>query len=185
VRFDYLHSARPLLLLRLLECRVPERFHSALFALAGAVAVIGGAWAIESYRLAQALQMQALYQARYDGSERRLKAANVYYDRVRRLLDLDRRVRTIAVSGDTDARTLAEIANELPEHAWLTGISRDESGLALQGRARDLAAVSAVLRGLMRAKHLQNPTLESAALEQDPAYGNPMKYEIHVNGVAR
>lgn len=182
MRFDYLHSARPLLLQRLLELRIPERFHNASFALCGALAVIGGAWGIESYRLQQAIQVQTIYRHQYEAATADLKRANVYYDRVRSLVALDLRVRRIASSGDADARTLAEIANELPQHAWLTGISHDATGLSLEGRAKDLSAVSSVMRGLMRARDLRSPMLQSASLDEDPDGEGAMKYTIHVDG---
>lgn len=184
MRFDYLHSAKPLVLQRLLEIRVPERFQNALFALAGSCAVIGGAWGIDAYRLGAALQVQAVYQQRYDESAQRLKDTNLYYDRVKALVDLDERVRSIAASGDADARTLADIANGLPAHAWLTGIAHDATGLSLDGRAKDLGVLSSVMQGLMRAKELRSPTLVSAALDKMPGQETAMKYEIHVDGAA-
>jgi Tfp pilus assembly protein PilN len=185
VRFDYLHSARAVMLQRMLEIRVPERFHGALFAVGAAVAVIAGAWCIEAYRLREALKVQAVYEQRYDEMQARLKQANVYYDRVRAIVALDRHVRQIAVSGDTDARTLAEIANRLPQHAWLTGISHDGSGMALQGHAKDLSVLSGVMRGLMRAKQLRSPTLVTASSEKQQGQDAGLKYEIHVDGAAQ
>lgn len=182
MRFDYLHSARPWLLQRMFEIRIPERYHNALFAVAGSVIVIAGAWSIDSYRLRQALQVESVYQQRYDETDRALKETNLYYARVRALVDLDRRVRSIASSGDADARTLAEIANRLPAHAWLTGISHDATGLALDGRAKDLAVLSGVMQGLMHAKHLRSPTLVSAALDKVRGRASTMKYEIHIDG---
>jgi hypothetical protein len=185
VRFDYLHSARPVIIQRLLEIRVPERFHGALFAVGAAIAVIGGAWGIQAYRLREALKVQAAYQQRYDETLARLKQTNVYYDRVRAIVALDRQVRQIALSGDTDARTLAEIANRLPQHAWLTGISHDGSGIALQGHAKDLSVLSGVMRGLMRAKQLRNPTLVTASSEKEQGQDAGLKYEVHVDGAAQ
>lgn len=184
MRFDYLHSARPLLVQRMLEIRVPERFHTALFALVGSVIVIAGAWGIDAYRLRQALRVEAVYQQRYDETARALKKTNLYYDRVKELVDLDRRVRKIAASGDADARTLAEIANRLPPHAWLTGIAHDATGLALDGRAKDLGVLSRVMQGLMHAKHLRSPTLISAGLDKERGQDTAMKYEIHIDGAA-
>lgn len=185
MRFDYLHSARPVLLRRLLEVRVPERFHNALFALVGSLIVIGGAWGIDAYRLREALRVESVYQQQYDSSQRRLEQTHVYYSRVKTLVDLDHRVRSIAASGDADARILAEIANRLPAHAWLTGISHDGTGLALDGRAKDLGVLSSVMHGLMQAKHLRSPTLVSADLDKVHGQDTAMKYEIHIDGAAR
>lgn len=185
MRFDYVHSARPVFLQTLLEVRVPERLHNALLALIGAVVVIGGAWGIDAYRLREALRVESVYQQRYDDSARRLQQTHVYYDRVKALVDLDRRVRSIAASGDADARVLAEIANRLPAHAWLTGISHDGTGMALDGRAKDLGVLSGVMHGLMQARHLHSPTLVSAVLDKVHGHDAAMKYEIHIDGAAR
>lgn len=181
MRFDYLHPARPLLMQRIFEVSVPERFHSALFALIGSAIVIAGAWGIDAIRLREALRVEAVYQQRHDESARALKRTNVYYDRVKALVELDRHVRKIAASGDDDARTLAEIANRLPAHAWLTGISHDATGLALDGRAKDLGVLSRVIQGLMHTKHLRSPTLISAALEKERGRDAAMKYQIHID----
>lgn len=184
MQFDYLHSARPLLLRRIVETRIPERFQTALLALIGSAAVIAGAWGIDAFRLREALRIEAVYQQRHDETARALHRTNVYYGRVKALVDLDRRVRTIAASGDTNAGTLAEIANVLPEHAWLTGISRDDTGLSLEGRAKDLAVLSAVMSGLMHAKHLGSPALVSAVLDRELGQETAMRYEIRIGGTA-
>lgn len=184
MRFDYLHPARPLLMQRILEIRVPERFHSALLGLVGSVVVIAGAWGIDAFRLREAVRVEAVYQEQHDETARALKRTDVYYDRVKALVDLDQRVRKIAASGDADARTLAEIANRLPAHAWLTGISHDATGLALDGRAKDLGVLSQVMQGLMHAKHLRSPSLVSAVLDKEHGEDTAMKYEIHIDGAA-
>ncbi len=185
MRFDYLRSARPALVQGLLDIRIPERYQSVLLALAGAVIVIAGACAIEAYRLREALRIQAVYQQRYDATQSELERLNVYYDRVRSAVELDKRVRRIAESGDNDARTLAEIANRLPRHAWLMGISHDASGLNLQGHAENLSVLSAVMRGLLQARRLHRPTLISAQSDEVRGRNAGMNYEIHVDGTTK
>lgn len=184
MRFDYLHSPRPLVLIRLFEIRIPERFQGALFALMGAAAVIAGSWCIEAYRLREALKIEAVYSERHVRAVRAVQGTRLYYDRVRAQVDLDRFVRRIAASGDADARTLAEVANKLPRHAWLTGISHDGTGLALEGRAENFAVLGGVLQGLMHARHLQSPTLVTAAAEEEQGQDAGVKYRIHVDGAA-
>jgi hypothetical protein len=181
VRFDYLHSARPMLVTRMFELRVPARLHNAFYAVAGAVIVVAGAWGIEAYRLREALKVQTVYQQRSDEIREQLRATNLYYDRVRAVASLDRRVRRIAASGDEDARTLAEIANRLPAHAWLTSISRDESGLSLQGHAKNLEILGNVIRGLMQAQRLRHPRLMNALADKEQGREVGIKYEIHVD----
>jgi hypothetical protein len=163
------------------ELRVPARLHNAFYAVAGAVIVVAGAWGIEAYRLREALKVQTVYQQRSDEIREQLRATNLYYDRVRAVASLDRRVRRIAASGDEDARTLAEIANRLPADAWLTSISRDESGLSLQGHAKNLEILGNVIRGLMQAQRLRHPRLMNALADKEQGREVGIKYEIHVD----
>lgn len=180
MRFDYLHSPRPVLVDRLFEFRIPERFRCALCALAAALAAICGACVIEAYRLREAIRVEGVYRERWTQAERALRRTHVYYNEVRGLVELDRRVRHIKSSGNANARTLAEIADDLPAHAWLTGISRDAGGFALAGQARGLSVLSGVMHGLMHAKRLRNPTLVNASADQQSGQDATMKYEIHV-----
>lgn len=180
MRFDYLHASRPLLLQRLLDIRIPDRFQAVLFAVTGGALAIAGACGIEAHRLHQALTIESVYRQRCDEERAALSQQRVYYERVQTLVQLDKRVRTIRRSGATDARILAEIANNLPEHAWLMGISHSGTGLVLDGRARNLEVLSAVIHGLMRAKDLGNPSLVSTALDGGTDR-DTMRYEIRLN----
>ncbi len=185
MRFDYLHAARPVFLSRLLEAHIPERFHAALFALAGAMTIVCGAWSIEACRLREAAAVQAVYELRYDRAQTALAAQNVYYERVRAAANLDRGIRRIAASGDADARMLAEIANDLPAHAWLTGISHQDDGLALSGQAKDLIVLGAVMHRLMHAKNVHSPRLVNATLDKPAAGLASINYLIHLDEAAR
>jgi Tfp pilus assembly protein PilN len=181
--FDYLHSAHPDWLRRLVDIRIPERLYAPLLGLLTACVAIAGAWGIEKQRLLQAQHIEAAYRSRFEISERAVRKTRIYYDRVTALVSLDRQIRTIVDSGNTDARRLAEIANNLPPHAWLTQIVRDErGGVSLEGRAKDLAVVAGVLRSLMRAPELRNPTLSSAQTIRVSAHETVVKYVMHVDG---
>jgi hypothetical protein len=182
VRFDYLHAPRPLLFTQLCALCVPPRLQAPFAALAAAVMIVGGAWGIDAYRLLYTLHVEEAYRQRYEQTQQALKRANLYYDRVRRIVELDRAVRDIAASGDANARMLAELARDLPPHAWLTGISNEGNGLALQGRAKDLSVVSGVMQGLLRSKRLHDPVLISAALNEAQQRDTTMTYEIQVDG---
>lgn len=184
MRFDYLHSQRSLYVARILEFRIPDRLLGGFFALVAAVAVVGGSWGIQAYRLREALQLENVYNARHMQAARELQRMNVYYDRVRALAELDGAIRRIAASGDADARTLAQVANHMPRHAWLTGISHDGTGLALEGHAKDLEVLSSVLQGLMHVRDLNEPTLVTAAAEREEDRAAGVKYRIHVDGSA-
>lgn len=180
ISFDFSRSAPPEFLRRILEFRIPERYHAALIALTGVALTMAGAWTIESHRLHQTLQLQAVYERRYDSSVRALARTNVFETRVKRLSALAARIRTIRASGYTDARRLAEIANHLPQHAWLTSIAYDGDAVSLEGRARDLGVLSAVIRGLARAPHLREPVLSSATVVSDPPEKGTIRYVLRV-----
>jgi len=180
ISFDFVRSARPDWLRVLLEIRVPQRQYSALAGVLASLTIVAGAWAIEHHRVAQARSMEAAYQRRFDVSERSLQKTKIFYNQVQALIALDRRVRRIVTSGDADARRLAEIANNLPEHAWLTSISRDQSGVALEGRAQNLGVIGGVLHGLMRAQDFRNPVLTSAQAVSEHSHERIIKYAVHV-----
>ena len=185
ISFDYLHSARPELLHRLLEIRIPVRLQGPLWAICGALVFVLGAWSIEAYRLNASLGIEATYQREYEISRRDLARTNVYYDHIRSLVTLDKRVRAITTSGDDDALRLAEIANSMPQQAWLTAISRDDTGITLDGNAQDLTAISRTVQGLAHARDLRDPTLISAARVSNTTTDETIKYTLHVKGVGQ
>jgi Tfp pilus assembly protein PilN len=183
ISFDYLHSARPELVRRMADIRIPQRLHAPLLMLFGVIAFTLGAWSIESYRLRESIQLEAQYQREYDASRETLATANIYYDRIRELAALDNRVNAIVASGDEDAVRLEEVADSIPPHAWLTAISRDGTGITLNGSARDLTVLSRMLQALSRARNLRNPDLINAVRGSSAAQDAVLKYTVHVDGV--
>jgi hypothetical protein len=180
--FNYLRSARPDWLRRLTDLRVPERLHAALLGVVVATTFTCGACGIEQHRLSQARQHEVYNRQRFQRSLRALEKSRVYYDRVRALVNLDMRVRAIVASGHSSALLLAELANRLPQHAWLTSISRDESGTILEGQARDLDTIGDMLRSINGAGDLGVPTLMSAQVVPVRAGGALIKYVLHLDG---
>jgi hypothetical protein len=180
ISFDFSRSAPPELLRRISELRIPERYHAALMTIAGVILAIAGGWAIESHRLHEIVALHAAYQQRYDESARALKRTNLYEDRVKRLIALAAKIRSVRASGYSDARRLAEIANSLPRHAWLTSIAYDGDAIALEGRTQDLHVLSKVIRALSHTGHLKNPTLSSAMVLAEPPQKKAIKYVLRV-----
>ncbi len=180
ISFDFSRSAQPEFVRRVLAFRIHERYHAVLMALAGVAVALLGVWGIEDRRLNETLAMQTVYRQRYDESVRALRRANVYEEHVKRLVGLAQRIRSIRASGYADARRLAEIANNLPQHAWLTAIAYDGDAIALEGRTKDLSVLSDVIRGLTRAKHLRNPSLSSAMAVSEPPQKGTIKYVLRI-----
>jgi hypothetical protein len=183
--FDFTRSAPPTFVRKLLEFRVPVRYHAGLITLSMTILGLAGAWSIESYRLHDTLAVQFVYQQRYNLSQRALRQAHVYEERVKRIVALDRRIRTIRRSGYAEASRLAEIANNLPSHAWLTTIAYDGDAISIEGQAKDLRALSDVVRGLTHAKHFREPSLVNAAVSTDPRENGLVKYIVRVESATR
>lgn len=181
ISFDYRRSAPPPFVRRVLEIRISEQYHSVLLAFAAAWLAIAGAWFIESRRLHHSLEMESIYQRRFDAAQRALRHARLYEIRINRLVALDRRIRGITSSGYEDARRLVEIANRLPNRTWLTGISYDGNALAIEGRAADLRTLGSVVRNLNGAADLHNPSLVSATAVSDSPKDLAIKYTLHVD----
>ncbi|HEY8296748.1 MAG TPA: PilN domain-containing protein [Candidatus Baltobacteraceae bacterium] len=183
IQFDFLHDPRPAYVRRVLEMRIPGAVQNAILGLAGALVVLTGTWGIESYRLRQADEVESRYQTRFDRSVIELARTKVAYDRLQRMVALDSQIATIERSGNDDASRLAEIANRLPPHAWLTSISRDAGGIAIEGRARDFTVVGRTIGGLAKSALLQNPTLlEASSVSQADGDGE-IRYRVHLDGV--
>jgi Tfp pilus assembly protein PilN len=178
--FDYLHSPRPELVDRVLDLRIPPRLHGPLFMLFGSLIFVAAAWCIEAHRLNNAVQTNAAYQSRYDRGHRALQGLHLYADRIRSLVALDELVRAINASGENDAECLVEAANAVPAQAWLSGISRDETGLTLDGTARDLTVVAAMIRDLSRARDLRDPVLVRADREPGNARHAYVRFSVHL-----
>ncbi len=180
--FDYLHAPQPAWVSRVGAIRVPSYLHSALAALFFAVFIVTATWAIESHRLHAALTVQQIYEVRLERSRTDMERTKVLYGRLERLAAIDRQVHEIERSGDLDAKRLAEIADRLPPHAWLTSIARDSDGIALEGRARDLAAVSRTVRALATARLVANPVLVNLTSESDFGGQSRIRYQLHLDG---
>lgn len=185
ISFDFMRSAPPEALRKVLEFRMPERYHAVLVTLGAIALTLAGGWSIESHRLRQTLALQEVYRQRYDASVRALRGAKVFEERVKRLVALDARLRSIRLSGFSDAARLAELANNLPEHAWLTSISNNGDAISLEGRAKDLRVLSEVVRGLTRTHNFRNPSLVSAIVATEPPDKGLVKYVLRVESVPR
>ena len=183
--FDYMHSSKPAFLRKLSQARLPDRLHAAASAFSAVALLFSGTWAIESYRLREVRRLEQIYRDRYLAGVRAVRQSNVYADRVRAVVDLDRSVREIGLSGYVDARRLAEIANELPHRTWLTSISYEGQDIALEGRAPDLTVLATLISRLSRAPDLGSPALTGATLVPETASGDLLKYTLRLEKQSR
>lgn len=183
IHFDYLRSARPAAVRRLLELRLPHRLRSPLFALGASGAIVLSAWIIEGVRYADAQRIEHQSLAQLNQSKRDLAKTKALFAHLERLVVLVKEVRTIQGSGAGEALQLAEIGNRLPPHVWLTSLENDEHGIALHGRAANLAMLSATVTGLANSSRPGTPALVRVSREQDAMKSPGMVYEIHLDEV--
>jgi len=182
--FDYLHGERANPLARILDYRLPARMHGACLALAGASFFVLCAWMVEVYRLHDALGSQAALQARLDATTAAVERTKLYYDRVVRIVAIDRQVREIVQSGDRRARELAQIANGIPPHAWLTSIAADGTGVELDGSARDLSTLALAFRSFSGTGSVGAPSLIRTESQRVPGRAPLVKYSMRLTGTS-
>lgn len=143
------------------------------------VILCAGTLQIERVRVGHALETVERYQQQLDETKNEMQHDGAAFQRMFDTIALDREVRTITASGTRDARRLTKIAAAIPEHAWLTSIARIDDRLIIEGRARDLTAVAAVIRNLSRAPGLTDPELKTVSLV-DVRHGSEMLYQLDV-----
>lgn len=182
ISFDYLHRISLFEELALSLEQVPGRMHLPAGALAAALLVAAGSWAIQSHRLNAIVAEREALAARNSQQERILRKTRLYAERVRHLADLASRVRIISRSGFSAAEKLASIAQDLPSNVWLTEIAPEREGLALQGRTSGLNALSDALRGLTRDPRLGEATLASAVFDENASAAIALRFALHIAG---
>lgn len=153
--FNYLRSSR-----RRFGACLPERAQSGVCALIAALLVVAGICTIEQLRLQQAVRTESLHRHQYLRKRRAAEAANLRSAKILREIALVKRLREIQSSGSIEARRLVQIAADLPPHAWLSSVSHDAASTSLEGRAKDVATVAAMVRGLSRQPALRLPAIE-------------------------
>lgn len=162
--------------------QIPLTLRAPLSAVASALLITCGAWGIESYGLTSAVATEAQTRARYEESRLEVSRMKVLYARVDRLTAVARHVRDIQVSGDRHAALFADIGNRLSAHVWLTAISDDETGVAMAGKAGDFSALSRTIKSLS-APGRYAPVLVHATREVRQGRSEPLRYDIHLDGV--
>ncbi|HZZ63924.1 MAG TPA: PilN domain-containing protein [Candidatus Baltobacteraceae bacterium] len=182
--FNFLRASVPLWVVRLQGVRIPEHLTGALLAVGVSLTIVAGAMLIERYRLQGAQADEAAYRRRFERSTTNLATERVFYDRVRRLLALQRKLTEISESGDAQAIRLARIARAVPTHAWLTSLRERDDAIVLEGGTASLARLADVLRALTAVHDIGASTL--TGVRTTAAYGAPaFQYGIILNSAKR
>jgi Tfp pilus assembly protein PilN len=164
-RFNFLREHRPQALEALRPGRIPQAIRTPLAAVVTAVIVVAVWFAIERLALSRAqdeLQRQKLRLAR---TQVELRALKLRRERVDVILALDERLRAIRRSGAVNAHALADVADHIPQQAWLTSISHVDTGLEIDGRAIGFDGVSTTLGDLTHSTTASAPALVHASKE--------------------
>jgi Tfp pilus assembly protein PilN len=180
VRFNYLRDSAPDVFEYLRPSRIPELLRTPLAALVTIALVVGAWWVIEQILLEQArgeLQAQTL---RLNTSKVALSEVKLHRTRLEELLSIDTRLRKIRRSGAALSSGLADIANHIPERAWLTSIAHVDAGLQIDGRAEGLDGLSETVADLMSSSTVASPNLVRASKEERDRAGTIVAFEVRV-----
>ena len=142
--------------------------------------IAAASWAIEANRQHDVLEIERNYAGRYEAQMQLLAKANVYGKRIRTLVELDHRVRSIVGSGTLTARRLAGIAGDLPQNVWLTSVAPDDVGVTVEGRAPNFSALSLALRRLSHDRDVGDSALMSAQVEDGTVPEIAVRFVMHI-----
>jgi Tfp pilus assembly protein PilN len=105
--------------------------------------------AFESSRTSAAAAIEARERSRVDIAKDRLAAADLELDEVTALLETDRRLRALRVSGVAAAIRLASVGNVVPRGVWLTSLQPSATGFDVEGEAVNLGSLNRMLSNLL------------------------------------
>ena len=180
IRFNYLRNATPQFGITL--GNVPQALHLPLASIATALLIVACAWGIEGIRVHDARSAERAADARVERSRRELQHLALVQTDVQSMVDLDRQISVIRLSGYTVAGRIADIGNRLPPQAWLSSISRTKDGIVLAGHAFGLRAISDSMTRLMTSGAVSTPALVHAARENPVGGGtDQLSFELHVD----
>ena len=146
---------------------VVAELRTPLVALAGAVALAGVLWGVQSTRLHAAERDGAVYAERLAATQLDVVRVRAVERDVARLRALGERVDTIRRSGALRANEIATLGNRLPPDAWLTSLRADRGTVAVEGHGARLAAVGTTIASLAALPAYRTAGL--VAVHEDPA----------------
>ncbi len=174
--FDFLHDGMPDAVDALRTARVPARFRAlAAAALALAVAT-AGAWALESVRIAGAVDARDRAQERYERSRQGVAALAMQTRALDQLWARDRALRRIRSSGPLLAQRVATLGNLAPYGVWLSSVQAAETGYAIEGVAAKLPAFERFVENLLADRRAGAPS--TIAVRRDERSSGPMHFDL-------
>ena len=146
---------------------IAREMRAPLAALACAIALAAGLWAVQQARLHAAERDGAAYAERLADTQLDVARVRAIEHDIERLRVLRDHVETIRRSGALLANEIAALGNRLPPDAWLSSVRADRGTLALEGHGTRLAAVSSAITSLAALPAYRAARL--VAVHEDPA----------------
>ena len=181
-RFDYLHDAPPPFIESLRTARLPRRLHAVCGVIIMLLCVMSLAYLVNAVRIAQALRIEHVTQARFDRSRVALAGVRLAWQELDALIAEDRRLHEIRLSSSIVADRLARTGNLLTPHIWLTSLSSEENGHLLKGSAENLAAVEKALDRMLDNPALGAPHLVRVFNHEERGASSLVGFELRVDG---
>jgi Tfp pilus assembly protein PilN len=179
MRFDYLRDAPPAFVERLKPARIPHALRTPLAALLATIVIVASWWGVETLQIGQAGHELAVQKARAAASRADLAQIKVRRSKLDALVALDARVRTMRRSGAVVANRFADVANHVPERAWLTSIGEADGVLDIQGDAIGLDGLSTTLADLLSSQSASQPSLVRAGRDDHVLVESVLSFQIH------
>lgn len=134
MRFNYLRDAPPDAIDRLRVISNTPQARPMLSFLATSVLVTACAWGLQAAHLHEADAQLERARQLLDENTSAIVRVNAKILALRRLTDIDSRLREIRMSGAVTAVRVTRIADELPDRMWLTELASTTEGEDIEGR---------------------------------------------------
>ncbi|HVA28117.1 MAG TPA: PilN domain-containing protein, partial [Candidatus Baltobacteraceae bacterium] len=181
MQFNYVGASVPSIVERLRAIQIPDRLRSPLCAFVTVLVVVAAWWGIERQSLNRALAQQHAARVRLAESRAALARANVERNDADEMLELDRRLREIRLSGSRLAVRLADVANRVPARVWLTTLSQNANALDVRGRAESMARLGDAIGAFGSSAFVRNPTLVRADKEERSGAAPLVAFEVRAD----
>jgi Tfp pilus assembly protein PilN len=155
VRFDYLRDAPPDAIDRLRVISNTPQARPMLSFLAMSVIVTACAWGLQAAHLHEADAQLERARQLLDENTAAIVRVKAKILALRRLTEIDRRLREIRISGAVTAVRVTHIADQLPGRMWLTELASTTEGDDMQGRVVGLDQLGFLLARIPMMKLLE------------------------------
>ena len=183
MRFDFLHDPRPELVERAMSLRLPPEIYVQTLVAAGLCCAILASFVVEGVRVHTARSLESRARSRFEATRDALSAVRLQWQQLDALVDNDRQLRAIRLSGSDVAVRIARLGNAIPMRAWATSLTASPTGYTVKARGSDLPAASLAFENLLDDRVLSGDASFRMSRDSIPALG-AIAFEIRA-GTAR